>query len=139
MLTFLAFIIKIILAGVFAGLCRYQRSGESSGQDVIRTSLIGIVAASSMALAISIGESPSGALVGIGLLVSLCLGYILLKEHNTTPGIRDIFALQIGWFTGAGKIGYALVLLIFLILILNQIVSISEKSETNDDLEIDSN
>ncbi len=139
MLTFISFIIKIILAGVFAGFCRYKRNGESRGKDVIRTSLIGIVAASSIAFAISIGETISGTLVGAGMIGSLFLVYILLKEHSSKPGIREIIALQIGWFTGAGKIGHALVLLLFLIIILNQLNSITENSEPAPETEIDSN
>lgn len=139
MLTFIAFIIKIILAGILAGLCHYKHTGESNGNDVIRSSLIGIVAASSVAFAISIGETISGTLVGTGMIVSAFLVYILLKEHSLILGIREIFALQIGWFTGAGKIGHALVLLLFLIVILNQLNSITEKSESTSESKIDSN
>ena len=47
-------------------------------------------------------------------------------------GIRDIFALQIGWFVGAGKVGFALVMLIFLVVILNQLTSITDKPDVAD-------
>ena len=140
MLDLLAFIIKLILAGVFSGLCRYRQTGESIGKDVIRTSLIGVTAAATIVLSGSIfDEQTPTVLIGVGMLVSIVLVYVLIKEDNRSIGVRDIFALQIGWFTGVGKIGYALVMLIFLIVIYNQLTSLENTSDLAHNQEIDSN
>ena len=139
MLSFISFIIKLILAGFFSGLCRYQHNNESNGKNVIITSIIGIIGASTIIFTLSIDNSFSGSLIGSGLISSLLISFIILKENNLKPGVREVFALQIGWFIGAGKIGYALVLLFLLILIVNQLTVLYEKSESKNNLEIDSN
>ena len=139
MLSFISFIIKLILAGFFSGLCRYQHNNERNGKNVIITSIIGIIGASTIIFTLSIDNSFSGSLIGSGLISSLLISFIILKENNLKPGVREVFALQIGWFIGAGKIGYALVLLFLLILIINQLTVLYEKSESKNNLEIDSN
>ena len=50
--------------------------------------------------------------------VNIFIFKTILEQQNVKIGIRELFALMIGWFVGIGNILHAIVLTIFLIFFL---------------------
>ena len=119
MLEFIGFIIKIIFGGLLGGICNYNKE-ESSNEvsNLFTGALIGIIGTISTSFALSTNSDNSGFLLGIMIIASIFIFKTILEQQNAKIGIRELFALIIGWFVGIGNILHAIVLTIFLIFFL---------------------
>jgi len=119
MIEFIGFIIKLIFGGLLGGICSYNRlelSMENSA--MFRGGVIGIIGTITVSFGISAGEEFSGFLVGIMIIASIFIVKTILHEFKNKTGIREIFALLVGWFVGIGNILHAIVLTLFLVFFL---------------------
>ena len=119
MLEFIGFIIKLIFGGLLGGVCNYNKE-ESSNEvsNLFTGALIGIIGTISTSFALSTNYNNSGFLLGIMIIASIFIFKTILEQQNAKIGIRELFALIIGWFVGIGNILHAIVLTIFLIFFL---------------------
>ena len=133
MLEFIGFIIKLIFGGLLGGVCNYNREETSNEVSNLFTGvLIGIIGTISTSFALSKNFDNSSFLLGIMIIASILLSKTILNQQNTKVGVREIFALIIGWFVGIGNILHAIVLTIFLIFFLIRFTENKNEELEND-------
>jgi hypothetical protein len=121
MLEFIGFIIKLIFGGLLGGICNYKPDeNDQNTTSMFTGAVIGIIATISISFANSIRDDNKSILIGIMVIASFVITKSILKEKNSKIGIREIFALIIGWFVGIGHILHGIVLVLFLIFFLSR-------------------
>ena len=124
MLDLIGFFIKFIFSGLLGAFCNYNRFNEE--QENIQedmnlmyiSAIIGIIGMISTSFAKLVNNQNPAILMVIMVIASIFIAHTILKEMERKIGIREYFALIIGWYIGIGKILHGIFLLLVLVFFL---------------------
>ena len=143
MLTFIAYIFKIIISLVMGFLIGHDfKSNNEENDIVLHTSLLAFITTTFTSSFLNISNVDSTYLVGFLLFGMIYLINSFIQDFNKENKSKLIFASLIGIVTGFGYIFYSLLATIIFIYIyynVNIFINLLSKSVSNDNEDIDIN